>query len=270
VTFARPALLVAALTAGGCFGGLAPKTGTVRVRNQTASTPFCRIEVRGQGPDDDHAQSNIAPGQEAALSFKSGPRSAKKTVCVYACAQARGLDGRDTKLVGCGDMNLDPQHPDEVVVYDGPERPQLPPAVEGHRQVVWENNVNPVFTLHKNKRWLTPYGQVRSGAFHATVAHPGGCPRTVILKTEDRKALKNKFSTDPRMTDELATDYPPVYLSFGLDRTERDLDRVWDLPAGVYQFKVRDDCTGLDLIDQKFAEGATDRPKRIGVGRGAR
>jgi hypothetical protein len=56
-----------------------------------------------------------------------------------------------------------------------------------------------------------------------------------------------------------------VYLSFGVERSQRDLDRIWDLPAGVYQFRVRDDCSGLALLDQQFADRATERPERIGA-----
>src|SRR6476620_8525077 len=110
---ARVVVLAAALAlSAGCMGMLAPKTGAVRVRNQTASTPFCRVEVKQAGGGADYSQQQIPAGSDAELSFRRGTQK----VCVYACEQARAYDGRDTKVVGCAEMQVDAKQPNEIVV----------------------------------------------------------------------------------------------------------------------------------------------------------
>jgi hypothetical protein len=258
--FARSALVAAAglaLVGGGCMGVLA-KEGKVRVRNQTAGTAFCRVEVKTDAGGPQYSQQEIAAGSDAELSFRSG----KNKVCVYACEQARAYDGNDTKVIGCAEMQIGPQSPEEIVVFDGPTKPEIP-TTPGYAQVVWENNLNPLFTKYKNKTWLTPYGQVRPGAFHATIEHPGVCSKTVIVQSEDRKAMHNMLSADPKDTRDFISPYPPIFLSFGLEPTRRDQRRVWDLPSGDYAFRVRDDCRGLDLVGEHYPDGATDKPKAL-------
>jgi hypothetical protein len=247
------AVVVLALWAGCALLG---SGGKVRVRNQTAATPVCRITV-GNGPGSDYRMQHIDPGQSGDVAFSSGA----KAVCVYACEQGVGFDRSDTAVMGCQDLPLDGK--DEIVVFDGPAKPDAPPTT-GYRQALWENNVNPVFKDNRHKPWLTPYGQLINGWVHVAIEHPGVCPKSVHLMVEDRKAKREHVDLDPKAADEYFQPTPPVWVSFSLDPSKPEFPRAWDLPTGSYKLRVRDDCQGVDLVDQQYPDGASGRAKPAG------
>jgi hypothetical protein len=238
---------------GGC--ALLGQGGKVRVRNQTESTAVCRVTV-GNGPGSDYRMQHIDPGQSGEVAFASGA----KAVCVYSCDGGVGYDRSNTNVMGCQDLPLDGKTPDEIVVFDGPVKPAVEPT-PGYRQAVWENNVNPVFKENQSKGWLTPYGQPAPGWLHIDVEHPGNCSKTVHFEVEDRKGTRHRWAVDPKQVRELSDTAPPIWISFSLDPAKRDFPRVWDLPTGVFRLRVRDDCQGIDLVEQKYPEGAAGRAK---------
>jgi hypothetical protein len=237
------------------MGVLTGGSGKVRVSNQTGGTSFCRITV-GKGPDYENHVEKIPAGQAGEVTFRAGPQN----VCVFACEQSAAYDGTTSDSVGCKEIVLDRKTPHEIVVFDGPTKPDLP-TTPGYQQIVWENNLNPIFKENRNKLWLTPYGQIVNGRFHATIEDSGVCPKTVHVQTEDRKASRDREPVDPKQNVDLDSAHPPIWLSFGLDAGLRDLHRVYDLPTGAYRFRVRDDCRGLDLVDARYPEGATEKAK---------
>jgi len=227
----------------------------VRVRNQTAGTSICRITV-GNGPGSDYRMQHIDPGQSGEVDFSSGPQP----LCVFACQKGTAYDRSDSDVVGCQELPPDGKKRDEIVVFDGPAKPAVP-ATPGYRQALWENNVNPLFDENRHKPWLTPYGQLINGWVHVDIEHPGVCPKSVHLVVEDRKARRTHVDLDPKKTDAYFEPTPPVWVSFSLDPSRPEFPRVWDLPTGSYRLRVRDDCQGVDLVDQQYPDGAAGRAK---------
>jgi hypothetical protein len=254
-THMRPAFLFALLSLSAC-AGLMPKPAKLLIRNQTAETPFCRVELKDPPKENQFFEQNIAAGQQSELAVKAGHRK----VCVQACEPRVGMDGQHTNIVGCQEMDVTAAQPTEIVIADGPDKPNVP-ATPGYTQVMWGNNVNPVFAQSRNKPWLDPFGRIREGMLSMSIEHPGVCPKTIHFKWEDKKGLGQRAAIDPKQTLPLASDRPPLWLFFATEA--RDLKKVWDLPAGVYVIKVRDDCKGFDLADQKYAASATDKAKPV-------
>lgn len=224
----------------------------LRIRNQTAATPFCRVEARGDGGRKEWHQADIPVGQEAEVTFRSG----KQMICIFSCSQATDIDGQTSKTVNCKDMNIGGPQAGEIVVVDGPMKPDAGEAT-------WENRMNPVFSVNRLKPWLTAYGAVRKGNMHLAVDHPGACPKTAIVEWEDRKALNGRFTIDPKEKIDHSSLYPPVFISYGIDPAGSDRRKAWDVPEGDYLFRVRDDCKGLDLVEQRYPEGTNAKPKRL-------
>jgi hypothetical protein len=252
--------LVAALAVvlgGGTGCALLGQGGKVRVNNQTAATPICRVSV---GNGSTYRLQHIDPGQSSEVAFDSG----SKAVCVYACESGVAYDRTNTtQVMGCQDLPLDGKTPDEVVMFDGPTKPEVAPA-PGYRQAMWENNINPVFEKYRSKQWLTPYGQLINGWLHVVVEHPGVCSKTVHLEVEDRKGTRTRWDVDPKQDKEIVETTPPIWLSFSLNPAKADFPHAWDLPTGEYHLRVRDDCQGLDLVTQQYPEGATKRAQPAG------
>lgn len=230
---------------------------TLRVRNMTAGTNFCRITA-GSGPGSEFQVTSIPAGQSGEVRFSPGQRQ----VCVYACQQAVSANKSTTDVVGCQDLDLAPQTPEEIAVFDGPTKPDLA-NTSGTHQVAWENNLDPSFAQYRDKNYLTAYGQMVKGDFHATIDHPGACSKTVHVQLEDRKGIKERFPVDPKQKEDVVKHTPPIWLSIDFDPGLRHFRRIYDLPTGSYTLRVRDDCKGLDLVEEHYPDGAAEKAKAV-------
>ena len=211
----------------------------MKVVNKTKSTDFCGLRVGQQ-----REELSVAAG--ASADFELGTGAYK--LCVLACKSAvpaRG--GNSTNVVGCGDFNL--SKPQEIYVFEGKEEPKVEPAA-GYQQTKWLNNIDPTYAENAHHPWLTVFGDLKPSYWHVHLDNP--CPKAVYVGGKDVKGLgQTRISVDPKRDNDFFGDKPPVYFYFSRDIRGADKP-TFDLPAGSYELKVKEDCSEVEVKEAKY------------------
>jgi len=248
VVVATAAAVVAG--ASGCIPGKLGKKSTVKIVNATKSTDFCGLRVGQQ-----REELSVAVG--ASADFELGTGAYK--LCVLACKSAvpaRG--GNSTNVVGCGDFNL--SKPQEIYVFEGKEEPKVEPAA-GFAQTKWMNNIDPSYAANAHHPWLTVFGDLKPSYWHVHLDNP--CPKAVYVGGKDVKGMgQTRISVDPKRDNDFFGDKPPVYFYFSRDIRGADKP-TFDLPAGSYELKVKEDCSAVEVEKAKYPEGASKEWKKL-------
>ena len=169
---------------------------------------------------------------------------------------ARG--GNSTNVVGCGDFNL--SKPQEIYVFEGKEEPKVEPAA-GYQQTKWLNNIDPSYAENAHHPWLTVFGDLKPSYWHVHLDNP--CPKAVYVGGKDVKGLgQTRISVDPKRDNDFFGDKPPVYFYFSRDIRGADKP-MFDLPAGSYELKVKEDCSEVEVKEAKYPEGASKEWKKL-------
>jgi len=107
------------------------------------------------------------------------------------------------------------------------------------------------------KAVVGPRGSYGEGRLDLNIEHPGVCPKTILFKWEDRKGFGPQGSVDPKKTMPVVSEHPPITLMYAV--RGGSFKKLWNMPAGSYTVKVKDDCSGLDLTDEQHPAGMTDK-----------
>ena len=89
------------------------------------------------------------------------------------------------------------------------------------------------------------------------------CPKAVYAGGKDVKGLgQTRISVDPKRDNDFFGDKPPVYFYFSRDIRGADKP-MFDLPAGSYELKVKEDCSAVEVEKAKYPEGASKEWKKL-------
>jgi hypothetical protein len=243
--------LVCLLSTAACLPGKLVAKSRLKVVNTTASTPFCGVSVGSE-----HIDLPVAPGAAGEVDV---PRGIFKT-CVIACKAAIPAVGATaTDRVGCDSLNL--TGPREIYVFEGKEPPHAD-VTPGFQQTVWLSNVDPRYAENRRHPWLNALGDVVPHMWHVHVTNP--CDKTVFVGHQDVKGMGQRgLHVDPKEEQMMFGDKPPVYLYFSTTRPRLDEKPAFDLPAGSYEMEISSDCRSIELKEEKYADGATKKAKRL-------
>ena len=111
--------------------------------------------------------------------------------------------------------------------------------------------------ISPQKPTVGPRGSYGDVVLKMTVDHPGVCPKTILFKWEDRKGMRGQLSADPKQHFPVVSEHPPITLSYAV--RGKPFKKLWDMPAGTYTLKVKDDCSGFDMTDEQHPAGMTDK-----------
>jgi hypothetical protein len=258
-------VLATALTlAGGCaiFSGLgvAPK-GSITVINQTKGTPICEVGV-GHFQDADHEPFpvDLQPGGQVEVSAAGGER----LVCLSTCKK----DSYGDDTVGCTKIPIGPDKPQTIVVVEDKEN--LPPEegkIPDTNSWLREDGTYAVFNIRQIKDWKggprDAFGDIIPDMYTIMLDNPV-CNKVTEIDIQDNKGHSRGTSANPGGKSDITGKETPVYLKYAAQGSGKQ-PWIFDLPAGIYQFRVKDECSGIELVSEEHAEGQTDVAKPIGL-----
>jgi len=105
------------------------------------------------------------------------------------------------------------------------------------------------------------FGDLKPSYWHVHLDNP--CPKAVYVGGKDVKGMgQTRISVDPKRDNDFFGDKPPVYFYFSRDIRGADKP-MFDLPAGSYELKVKEDCSEVDVKEAKYPEGASKEWKKL-------
>lgn len=256
-------LIAASLGLAGCaiFSFTTPQ-GKVKIVNETPGTTLCMVTA-GHPRDNGYAEKEVSVGPGASAEVSVPLSAGAVNVCVKTCHPEHG-----PIFAGCSKYEISKDKVETLVLVEGKDN--KPPNYDIGRHGLdlqsknfpdWRRddgtiamyNVSDPNFYGWNGGPKDPWGEIRPGLYNITLENPV-CTNPVRGSIEDNKGMPKAWSVGVESVDTLAGTETPVYMRINPAGGGAQV-YIWDLPEGIYSFRVSDDCNSVDLISEEHRDG---------------